>query len=229
MYELRLIKSFKALEVKNNSIKVASHSQHSKRVKKLAPFSKYRTKPENSTNTSKLVFCSNLLPVGNWQGIQPKHNLILQLSPNVRHREGMGGDETRHSPKMISLQRKDAPRWEKPLPTSFEPFPVPRGSWTDTNEEPAMEGVTALKLAVRSAWGPQDHVGTALRSHQVKVVHGKSQSPWRVMGWVSRAEMRKRVEVHGESGGAWGFPVSCWVEAATSGPGPAGGHTTWRI
>lgn len=45
MYELRLIKSLNALEVKNNSSKVASHSQYSKGVEKLAPFSKYRTKP----------------------------------------------------------------------------------------------------------------------------------------------------------------------------------------
>lgn len=86
MYEPRVIKSFKALGVKNNSIKAASHSQHSQRVEKLALFSKYRTRPENCTNTSELVFCSNLLPVGNWQGIPPTYNLILQLSLTVGHR-----------------------------------------------------------------------------------------------------------------------------------------------
>lgn len=47
MYESRLMKSFKALEVKSSSNKVASHSQHSQWVKKLAPFSKYRTRAKN--------------------------------------------------------------------------------------------------------------------------------------------------------------------------------------
>lgn len=106
MHEPRLTKSFKALKVRNNSIKAASHSKYSQRVEKLAPFSKYRTRPGDYTSASKLVFCRNFLPEGNWQGNHPKDNPILQLSLNVGayvNSLTQDGDETRHSPKMIPL------------------------------------------------------------------------------------------------------------------------------
>ena len=64
--EPRLIKPFKALGVKSNSIKAASHFQHSRRVETLATFTKYRTRPDHDTDTFKLGFCRNSLSLGNW-------------------------------------------------------------------------------------------------------------------------------------------------------------------
>ena len=98
MYEPRLIKSFTALEVRNNSKSISALPG----VEKPAPFSKYRARTEHCTNTSKLAFCSYLLPMGNWQGLHAKDNLILQLSLSVGHG---GGPQFRVGIEPATLQR----------------------------------------------------------------------------------------------------------------------------
>lgn len=123
----------------------------------------------------------------------------------------------------ISLKKEKWVQGKRKDPaSSFEPFPaiVSWGSLAGTNEEPAMKvcGLVARqswKSAVRLAWEPEDQAGTSVRSKRLKGVCGKSQSPWSVMGWVGKAEMREKVEVHWESGSGGEFPIS----------GPTGGHS----